>query len=459
MDRVAGADESYLLAERLFGWEAPIQYAWVFPAAPYPAALAAFRDQLASGLLSRKVVDAVVPFARHRWVRSPHPPLLHVEAGPIPDGEIGAWADRVLRTADLDPAGGRGWQLVGSPTASGRFVLSLLISHMVADGQGLYNALAAAHAGTSVSGLPTEDQVRGWPRFRADLRDSAAQLAEAGRAARIIAGELRRQRRAAKAAPAQGGSGAAEHGSSARGRSAGDAPVPGRTTPGPDVTLALVDVDRRAWAAAAKNAGGTGNSLFTALLGGLVQRSGYPIGPEGLKVCIAVSNREEGDDRANASGGVWIRVPGEIGPATGLQRIRTLSKQAFTDYRESGADALTDNLQPVVRLLPKPVIRRLMRSVAGPDTTVSNLGAAPDSAIEIGGQRAQSFAIRAIMQGRDAAERRRVGPAIAAWAVEYDDKLTLTFFGIHPDHFGDAEELRKAIAAELDAWGLSGTHW
>ncbi|MFC8529803.1 hypothetical protein [Nocardia sp. NPDC057227] len=443
MDRVAGADESYLLAERLFGMAAPIQYAWIFPAEPDPAALAGFGDQLAAGLLSRKVVPAVVPFARHRWVRSPHPPVLRIEPEPVPDGEIGAWADRTLRTADLDPAAGRGWQLVGTHTVSGKFVLSLLISHMVTDGQGLYNAFAAAHAGTSMSGLPSEDEVRGWPRVRADLKDSRTALGEAASSARVIGTELWRQRKAAEsgakpvAAKAAPRSGTAESGS----------------------TLAIVDVDRNAWTAAATAAGGTGATLFTALLGGLVRRSGYPLAPDGLlKVCIAVSNREDGDDRANASGGVWIRVPGEIGPDAGLAEIRALSKQAFIEYRTRD-DTLTENLQPVVRLLPKAVIRKLMRAVPGPDTTVSNLGAAPDSALEIGGQRAESFAIRAIMQGQSAAERRRQGPAIAAWAVEYDDKITLTFFGIDPDHFGDAEQLRKAIATELDSWGLAGTHW
>ncbi|MEV6655875.1 hypothetical protein [Nocardia fluminea] len=441
MNRVAGADESYLLAQDLFGWSAPIQYAWVFGSEPELAELERFGDQLAAGSLSRKVVRAVVPFARHRWVRSPHPPVLRIEPDPIGDDEIGQWADRTLRTADLDPVGGRGWQLIGVRTTSGRFALSLLISHMVADGQGLYNALAAAHAGNSASTLPTETEVRATRRRRADAKDALAQLGAAAAATRVICTELWRTRN--------------------------DRPPTAARTPrtidvatgGADTTLAIVDIDRTRWSEQARRFDGTGNTLFTAVLGGLVQRSGYPIGSDGLRVCIAVSNREAGDDRANASGGVWIRVPDPIAPETGLREIRALSKAAFTRYATTGQDKLTDNLQPVVRLLPDAVIRKMMRSIAGPDTTVSNLGAAPDSAIEIGGRRAESFAIRAIMQGRSGAERRRQGPAVAAWAVEYDNKITITFFGIHPDYFGDEAKLRGHIVAELEAWGLAATTW
>ncbi|GAA5060972.1 hypothetical protein [Nocardia callitridis] len=540
MDRVAGADESYLLAERLFGWSAPIQYAWIFGAVPEEKALAAFGDQLGSGLLSRKVVDAVVPFARDRWVRSPHPPFLRIDPTPIADSEVGAWTDRVLRTADLDPAAGKGWQLVGVATTSGKFALSLLISHMVADGHGLYNALAAAHTGTSSSSLRRAEDL-GWrTRVLGDLRDSVGQLAEAATASRVVATELWRQRRAGKSKPTASANpeppsavvshtGAAastdvdvtssRHIAAQADRGAAvpaaegvtvSSDVGGSSLPGtdvtvsshtnttvpphadyappsdpsvdrqsdrtagarshadsgaassaadPDTTLAIVDVDRGQWVARAQEFGGTGNSLFTAVLGGIVHRCGYSVGAEGLRVCMAVSKRAEGDERANASGGVWIRVPGEISPEKGLGGIRALSKQALRDYESAGKDKLADNLQPVVRLLPKPLIRKLMLSVAGPDTTVSNLGAAPESALHVGGLRAESFAIRAIMQGRSGVERRRQGPAIAAWAVEYDNKITITFFGIDPDHFGESERLRKTIDAELDRWGLSATPW
>ncbi|MGU3431567.1 hypothetical protein ACNHUS_01005 [Actinomycetes bacterium M1A6_2h] len=440
MNRVAGADESYALAERLFGWTAPIQYLWVYPRHPGEAVIDALNDQLAAGALNRRVVPARVPVARDRWVRVEAAPPVYVEPHPIADGSVGAWVDRRLREADLDPIAGRGWKLEHATTESGRLVLTLLVSHMVADGQAVYNALARAHSGTSINTLPAPSEVAGWSRLRGDVADAVGQIGAAGKALRVLAKPLWEGRKT------QGD------------KSTRKPEVARQNASGPDTTLAIVDLDKAEWAARATEHGGTANSLFTALLGGLLRRSGYPVGPDGTKICIAVSNRTEGDDRANASGGVWIRVQGPIGPEAGLREIRALSKKAFAEYAESD-DALADNLQTVARLLPDTALGAMMRSIAGPDVTVSNLGAAPQSALRLGDLTADSFGIRAIMQGRNAADRRTQGPAIAAWAVEYGDKVTVTFFGISPDWFGDTDVLRKSISAELAEWSLAHTLW
>ena len=151
MSRVAGADESYLLAENNFGLSAPIQYLWIYATDPGADAVTGLRDQLAAGVLDRRVVRARVPLARHRWVRAQQIPDVYTETRVIGDDEVSDWADTRLRMADLEPAAGAGWRLECAHTESGRLVLSLLVSHMITDGQGLYNALAAAHAGTSSS--------------------------------------------------------------------------------------------------------------------------------------------------------------------------------------------------------------------------------------------------------------------------------------------------------------------
>jgi hypothetical protein len=440
-DRVTGADESYLLAEDLFGLGAPIQFLWVFDSDPGAAALTRLRDQLASGSLNRRVHRTRVPFARDRWVRAGVVPDLVLASSPIADDDVGAWMDGCVRRSALRPVDGHGWKLDGTPTTSGGYALSLLVSHMISDGQGIYAALAAAHAGTSTNTLPTEQQASGWPGVRSDLVDAVGQaVAATTSVAKLVAAFVR-----------QRGGGASKQSVSKASHVV--------ERPGPDTVLATADVDREQWRVRAAEHGGTSNSLFTALLGGLVQRSGYPVPAAAMRLCIAVSRRGEGDERANASGGVWIRVPGDITPERGLGEIRTLSKQAFIDYADSGSAAVADNLQPVVRLLPKKLIGKMMQSIPGPDTTVSNLGVVPRSALELGGETATSFGIRAIMQGRPAEHRRILGPAVAAWAVEYGDKMTITFFGIHPDHFGDADLLRKQIGEELTAWGLDHRVW
>jgi diacylglycerol O-acyltransferase len=453
-DRVAGADESYALAERLFGWTAPIQYMWIFPADPGADVVATLVDALAAGSFDRKVKAASVPLAHDRWVRARRPAPLRIEPGTIDDAAVGDWMDERLRAVDLDPRAGRGFTVECAHTTSGRFVMALLVSHMIADGQAVYAALDAARTGRSRSSLPDAEDVSGWRGVRDDVRDVGAQvpavltsLAVIGRAAvRAGASALRQSlldRSAATEVAAPTASPTTEP--TARPRDS-------------ETTLAVVDLDRAQWARRAADLGGTPNSLFTAILGGLLRSTGYPMGPEGTRICIAVSNRTDGDERANASGGVWIRVPGPIEPERGLGEIRASSKAAFA-ANAAADDFVQRHLQPVARLLPDRVLGTMMKSVPGPDTTVSNLGSAPRSALELGDQVAESFAIRAIMQGRDAAERRQQGPAIAAWAVEYGDKVTVTVFGIHPDYAGDTDTVRALVSAELTRWSLDHSFW
>jgi len=173
-----------------------------------------------------------------------------------------------------------------------------------------------------------------------------------------------------------------------------------------------------------------------------------------------VSTRDgDSDQRANASGGVWIRLQRLVAPGESLADIRALSKAAFGDYAAHRQQQVADNLQPVVRLLPRRVIASMMRSVPGPDTTVSNLGRVPDAVLRLGDSTASGFAVRALASGLPLQHRRERGPAVAAWAAEYGSRVTLTFFGIHPDHFGDPEALRAMIDRELTAWRLEHRFW
>lgn len=453
--RVTGADESYLLAEDLFGLGSPIQYVWVFDDDPGEEAIDDLRRAIARGALHRAVVRTRVPAARHRWVRSTFDPPTEV-AAEIDEDAVGSWADERVRAARLRPADGTGWRIESALTPSGRRVMSLTISHMISDGHGIYRALAAAAEGSDVA-LP--DPVRPNDRrvLREDLADAAGQLRAAVRSSRILLRESMvqwRNKRRATPTAANGGTGA---GSSSA--PVGAPAVVALDAPGPEMTLAIVDIDRADWNTRAREHGGTANSLFTAVLAGMVRRSELTLaGP--LRVCIAVSTRDgDGDDRANASGGVWIRLSDPVGPDDGLADIRALSKKAFTDYAASGADLVTNNLQPVVRLLPRKVIGAMMRSVPGPDTTVSNLGVVPDHVLCVGAARATSFAVRALVSDMPIQDRRARGPAVAAWAVEYDDRITLTFFGIHPEAFGDPELLRKLIGEELTAWQIGHRFW
>ncbi|MGJ0119135.1 hypothetical protein ACQ7HM_08010 [Williamsia sp. MIQD14] len=448
MDRVTGNDESYLLAEQLFGLSAPIQFCWVLPRDPGSRALAELHAELSRGALSRRVVRARVPFARARWVRSERPADVVVSADPVADADVAGWFDARVRSVRLDPVGGRGWELEAVALRSGRMAVSLLVSHMVSDGQGVYRALDAAVSATSRTTLASESAARGVGGLRADAVDAVIQIASAARSLGLLLASTPRAVLDSRRSPA---------------RPRTPAPVdgtPARSDTVPEPTLAFYDLDRTEWRARAAELGGTANSLFTGMISGLAHRAGVAADTGDMRVCMAVSTREGDEDlRANASGGVWITIPTPTTPATGLSSIRAASKQAFADYAATGDRQAADNLQPVVRLLPRRLIAAMMRSIPGPDTTVSNLGAVPESALRIGDVTAESFSIRALMQGQTPEMRRATGPALAAWAVEYGSTVTIAFFGISPDHFGDPDALHDDIRAELDSWDLAWSAW
>ncbi|WP_308251667.1 hypothetical protein [Rhodococcoides kroppenstedtii] len=456
-DRVAGADESYDLAERLFGWTAPIQFAWVLADDPGHDAVLDWATALARGGFGRRIVRTRVPVARHRWVRAERPPTVYAEPTILNDATdtaVGAWLDRRLRDADLDPGAGRGFTVEYAHTRSGRVVLTLLVSHMIADGHAVHDALRDARRSAenrlgSVRGLPTASEVSGWSGVRGDLLDAAAQVPAIVRATAVIgrAGVRALLGRSAAVAPVSD----APSGSDTAAR-----PAPPQRDA--DTTLAVVDIPREQWESRATALGGTPNSLFTALLTSVLRETGHVMPPGGTRVCIAVDTRSDGDDRANASGGVWIRLAGPVGPATGLATVRRLSKEAFARYAVTD-DAVVDHLQAIARLMPDVVLGRLMKAVPGPDVTVSNLGAAPTESVAPLGTPAERFAIRAVMQGRSAADRRAQGPALAAWSVQYADTVTVTVFGIHPDLVGDTASLRATLSSELTRWGLDHRFW
>ncbi|TFI44705.1 hypothetical protein E4P29_07825 [Rhodococcus sp. 1R11] len=452
--RVTGSDESYLLAEDLFGMAAPMQFAWVFDDDPGEAAIEMLGARLAQGPLHRAVRRTRIPAARHAWVRSTQPPQVFVD-NEIDDDAIGDWTEAAVRRSNLAPTEGRGWRLETTTTTGGRRVVSLAVSHMIADGQGVYLALAAATTPTPTRPLP--DALGGVQEIRDDLLDGVDQIRAAAVSVRVLLAELVRARKQKSTTPVPATPDGDAHPFQKPPQQPGSGAAPENAVT--ETTLVNVNIDRSTWQQRAADHGGTSNGLFTAILAGIVQASTYPVGDR-LRVCIAVNRREGAtDERANASGGVWIRLDKPVIAGGDLSHIRALSKSAFTSYAESGADRAADNLQPLVRLLPGWLVGRLMRAIPGPDTTVSNLGVVPNDVLTLGGRQASWFTVRAVTLGTPAAQRRIQGPGVAAWLVEYGDRITLSFFGIHPDHFGDAAVLRTLISNQLSEWDLPHTFW
>ncbi len=446
--RLAGPDESFMIVERYAGIETPIQLGWVLPVDPGADCVRALHSRLVGSSIDRRVVRTRIPFARHRWVAADPGSTPRLDSVPVPDSNFSEWFTAHLDGTSVRPTEGRSWHVASAPTVSGGRVVSLLSSHMVTDGNGLRLEVIGVRRGV-VAGAPAGALAT----LIGDVGDAIGQVGAAAvafvRLVAVLVAMLLPGRRES-AGPYVVDLGPDPEPGAVR-RVVAPSSIPDDDRP---VQHLLCDVDRSAFRARAAERGGTTNSLFCALFGAIAQRADIPDGDE-TAICIAVNRRGETDDRANASGGVWIRLRGRIGPHVDLSGVRAQTKKALSDYAARGDQMSADNIQPIVRLLPGRVVLSLMKSIPAPHTTVSNLGQIPDELLVLGGVRATTHFTRAALRGLDAPQRRSHGkPGLLAWMNEYDDTVTLAVCGIDPDRFDSAETLRRLVADELTAWDI-----
>lgn len=443
--RVTGPDETFMLVEALAGVETPIQMGWVFADDPGASAVEEIHARLTASPVHRRIAVTRVPFARHRWVPAGPPAPLRVDTDPVAPEHVSRWFADHLDGTSVRPTQGRSWHVATAPTVDGGRVVSVLASHVVCDGSGLRRALLAGPGvGPASPAGPTG-------RIRDDLRDAGGQLFAAVRAvSRLVAAGVSSVR--ARPDRVDGGPVVVDL----------DRPSPAPSLPGsppghgdPPVQHLLVTLDAGAFAARAAERGGTVNTLFCALVGGVAQRAGIPH-DDTTAICLAV-NRRSGDDdaRANASGGVWVRTRGGLDGPVDLGGMRAQTRRALSEYADRGEEMSADNVQPVVRLLPSRVVLALMGLIPSPHTTVSNLGAVEPELLRMGGQTAHVQFTRAAVRGMSADDRRRrCRPGLLAWLTVHGDAATMAVCGVDPDRFGAPGALRHHVEAELEAWGL-----
>lgn len=140
-------DQGMYLAHSVGGQQAVVQGLWLYRRPVNLEGLLRFRDNLAHGRLARLIRPALLPFGRHQWISAPPPltPLL-TEVEPIAPGAVMAWADAQL-SLPMDPVNGPAWTFTIQPLNDGSTVVSLVISHCVADGMAMRNAIIEAARG------------------------------------------------------------------------------------------------------------------------------------------------------------------------------------------------------------------------------------------------------------------------------------------------------------------------
>lgn len=442
--RLGDEDATYWFLRRGLGWSVVLQLVWDFEDAIPEELAQAVAARLTVGRLHRRLVVPRVPGARPKWVPSQAPSALHLDGGAVPAGKVDDWAEFEMSTVELDAQDGRCWRLRMAPTTAGGTAVSLCALHLVADGRSMVAAAQEAFSGSDLPPAPgVGNGADSLPlTLVRDAMDVGTTLLATMRgvlgAARSLAGPD---------APV------------------GETPIKqaqsksmAQRAPRACGTWATATVDANAWDRVAAAHGGTANTLFIAVIAGLLRSSGYaPLG-DTVKVGIPVDRRDgPGDDRANATAGVSITLTDNPVAGGDLGGIRRSCKEAYRRLADGRRPALVQ-LQPLVWLLPPSLL--LAAATAGdgmPDAMVSNLGDIPAEALRLGAATARRVAFRGNAQGVDPELSYRFGDGAQSWLLRADKQITFSVLGFDESRFAD--RLRTLLADELRAWDLPFELW
>lgn len=427
------ADQAMFLGERATGATGLLQCAWDYHHAIDIDGLRRFHQHLQQGRLRRAIERSPLPFGRHRWVSPRHFSDIEIVAA-RPRADFDAWLVEQAHTR-LDAEQGPPWHLAVLPFAEGGAGVSLVLSHCLADGLGLCEALADAASGRDGAMCwPAPGSARRSRVLRADIRQTVRDSRASARAVAAVARMAWRER-------------------------GGAAPSPGRLA-GRDEPIAMpmttVFLDGDEWDARAHAAGGTSNALFGAVAARLGQRVGRIATDGSLVLAMPVNERIPGDTRANAVTNADITIP-RVPIPTDLREIRATIKDALIRHNEVPDERWA--LMPLVPFLPKRLVKRLVGVAAGTPSTVvaSNLGAVDPAVTRADGTPAHNFAMMSLFPGVTTSMMRSTGGRLALASGRVHGRLFISVLAYQPDRFNSNDVLRQDLLATLGEFALTAT--
>jgi len=437
-NRLALTDQMSFLSVRATGQGTVVQCVWIYERAADLDGLRRFHRNLGSGLLGRRIERSPLPFARHRWVAERASPDIDFAKRVRPRSELSAWADERGQIA-VDPELGPSWHLGVAHFTDGSTAISLVASHLVVDGLGFCLAIADAATGNTPDlGYPPP---RARTRFSAAAHDAYQTARETPEIARalVAAAQMGRRRRSDVARVRASRPVAVERGN------ADDALL------APAITI-YVDLDE--WDARAKDLGGGSNSLFVGFAAKLAELSGCMAAGDGtVGISFPVSDRTEGDTRANALSFVLLRIdPAQA--ATDLRDIRGAIGQALQTLRATPEELL--QLLALAPLTPKRVMRRLADVAYGyTDVGCSSIGDIDPAVGRADGTDSDRVFIRGVRQRftHQSFDRPR---GILTVSGRIGGRLFIAVVAYQLDGKDSKDELRELAARTLSEFGLTG---
>jgi hypothetical protein len=220
---------------------------------------------------------------------------------------------------------------------------------------------------------------------------------------------------------------------------------------------ATIFIDVSEWDARAQSLGGTSNTLLAGLAADFAQRVGRVTAGEGaVALAIPVNQRTDGDTRANAVTNVDVTVD-PTRATTDLREVRAAIKQALIRHREVPDERWA--LLPIVPLLPKRLVRRMVSVVAGSPTSVvlSNIGDVDPAVNRPDGTDADYFASRSLYPGVTRATMHRAGGLLAFQSGRISGRVFISVLAYQPGLPNSDDELRQRLSRTLADFSLTGT--
>jgi hypothetical protein len=352
---------------------------------------------------------------------------------------VSAWTDERARLP-IDPELGPSWHLGVAPLEDNGTAITLVASHIVADGLGICGAIADAVAGrTRDFGYPSPGSRTRIRALTEDLQQTAATAPEMARALAGAARLARRHRHDFASSIA----------SALHSRPTAD----GQAVAAVPALTAYIDLSE--WDARAKALGGTSNSLFA----GFASRLGVSVGRIRDDGAVTLSfpgrDRAEHDSRGNALTTAVVTVdPTRV--TSDLSGIRVKTKRALVGLAEKPSELRA--LLPLTPVIPKRLARKLSDAAlhtAELPIGCSNIGAVDPSVNCPDGTDADYFAMRLIDPAITKSRLDHVAGQLFLVSGRVHGKVFITVFAYRVGGENSKNELHEVVSRTLADFTLS----
>ena len=430
------ADQGMYLSHSA-GTQQVIQLMWRYRRPVDLAALKRFRDAIAHGRMAHLIRPALLPFGRHQWARAPFlPSALDIGTTPLDPSAIKEWVDRQVELP-LDPAQGPGWTFTVQPFSDGSTVISLVVSHCIADGMATALAVSEAVRGERVA-RPAWPAQSATATIAAELlrfvQDAPATLRALGHLLRTV-----RLTRSMFSKPTT-------------------APFPPKTDDhNVSFPSAFIRVPISDWDAKARSLGANRLTLVTALTAGFAEALGRVRGDD-VTLLIPVNQREgRSDIGGNRVSLATVKVP--LHERQGRLHLFQRRLQATLIRTRREPNPLTA-LLPLVPLVPKRAFAAAshlaLDALADLPVTCSYVGEWPADVLRVDGTTADGFCFRGTdrQASIQAVEARQGVASVPACIIP--GFVILNFIAYQPGMVTTSHQLRPLVERLLAAYGLAG---